>query len=126
MDKNKELTEIKANLDTLDDKFKQAKADICCIDDKSNDVYYKCMDACYQMISSLRQYVYSVEDRMYSNFSDHNKGHLPKILGAEKMQNAIDTLGISQDYDVQKPIVWISASRNGTKNFTAELNIPKK
>ena len=131
MDKNKELEqnaqklqEIKASLDKTEKEFKQIRADVG--ENANNEVYYKCMDACYQMVSSVRQYVYTVEDRMYRMFDEHSKGHLPKIHGAEKMQNALETLGIDGDYSVQKPTIWVQANRNGTKNFIAELNIPKK
>ena len=132
MDKNKELEqnaqklqEIKASLDKTEKEFKQIRADMVG-EDKNNEVYYKCMDACYRMVDGLRSYVYGVENNMYRMMDEHRVGHLPKIHGAEKMKNAIETLGLEGDYDVQKPTLWIQANRNGTKNFNVELNIPKK
>lgn len=124
MDKLKEikdLTEIKAALDKSEKDFKQIQADM--VVDNNNEIYYKCMDACYSMVSSLRQYVYSVEDNFYRTMDNHMIGHLPKIHGAEKMENALETLGISSDYEVQKPTIYVRANRQGNKQFDIDLNI---
>ncbi len=118
------LQEIKASIEKLEKIYQEAKADMS--DSSNNDVYYKCMDACYQMIGGLRNYIYLAEDRIYNSLAEHNKGHLPKIQGAEKMKNALETLGIDGDYDIQKPTLWVQANRNGGKTFEAELDIPKK
>jgi 5-bromo-4-chloroindolyl phosphate hydrolysis protein len=119
----KNLQEIKANLEKLDKEFKQIRADM---PESNNDVYYKCMDACYQMVSSLRQYVYGMEDNFYRTMDTHMVGHLPKIAGAEKMSNALETLGISEDYAVQKPTIYVRANRQGNKEFQVELGSTKK
>lgn len=128
MDKNLEkLQIIKGNLDKLDKEYKEIRGDVCCVTDNPNqEIYYKCMDTCYQMVSSLRQYVYSIEDNFYKTMDNHNQGHLPKINGAEKMQNALETLGISEDYDLQKPVIYVRASRQGNKEFSVDLNMSKK
>lgn len=124
MDKLNELKEIKAKLEQSEKSFKQIRADIG--EDKSNEIYWKCMDSCYSMVSNLKQYIYSIEDSFYKRMDDHLAGHLPKINGAEKMQNALETLGISEDYDIQKPTIYVRASRQGNKQFDIELNLPKK
>lgn len=125
MDKLKEikdLTEIKAALDKSTKQFEQLRAD-CCVNDTNQEMYYKVMDACYLMVQNLRQYIYSVEDNFYRTMDNHTQGHLPKINGAEKMQNALETLGISEDYEVAKPTIYVRASRQGNKEFDINLNI---
>lgn len=127
MDKLTELKEIKAKLEQSEKEFKQIRADICCVtENKDQEVYYKCLDACYLMVSNLREYVYRIEGDFYRTMEEHRNGHLPKIQGAEKMENALEILGLNQDYEVMKPTIYVRASRNGNKNFDIELNIPKK
>jgi len=36
------------------------------------------------------------------------EGHLPAIIGPEKMQKAIEALGLAGDYEVQKRVVYAS------------------
>lgn len=121
MDKNKELQEIKAKLEQSDKTFKQIRADMG--EDKNNEIYWRCMDSCYAMLNDLRGYIYSVEDNFYKTMDNHTAGHLPKIQGAEKMQNALETLGLDGDYEIQKPTLYIRASRQGNKEFEVDLNI---
>lgn len=112
------LKEIKASLEKLDNQFKEARGNM---DTKpADEMYYKIMDNLYYSLQGIREYIYSVQDSLI----DHKtKGHIPPILGAEKMQNAMETLGISEDYDLQKPVVYVRASRQGNKEFSVDLNI---
>lgn len=45
-------------------------------------------------------------DAAEAMFFKHKEGHLPPILGSGKMKNALDILGISDDYEVTKRTVW--------------------
>jgi hypothetical protein len=117
------LKEIKAALEKSENQLKQIQADM--VVDNNNEVYYKCIDACYQMVSNLRQYVYAVEDNLYKVIDNHAAGHLPKILGAEKMKNVLETLGLDGDYDVQKPAIYIRASRQGKGDIDVDLKLNK-
>jgi len=118
------LKEIKAAIEKSEQQFKQIQADM--VVDNNNEIYYKCMDACYRMVSDLRQYVYAVEDNLYKVMDNHLNGHLPAIKSAEKFENALDTLGIGSDFNVEKPTIYVRANRNGNKEFDISLNIPNK
>lgn len=66
----------------------------------------------FSYLSSVYDYVdYSISD-IYNWIGDHTEGHLPKISGAEKMKNALDILGISNDYEVIKPIIWAADKKS--------------
>lgn len=47
----------------------------------------------------------SLENAFYNHIT---RGHLPPIEGPEKMEKAIEALGISGDYKVEKRVVWAS------------------
>lgn len=47
-------------------------------------------------------------------FYEHEKGHLPPINSAGKMEQALTVLGVSDDYQVSKPIVRSFATRGAT------------
>ncbi len=58
-------------------------------------------------------------------FYSHQKGHLPPISGAEKMQKALTVLGIGEDYEVQKPVVWVQASLGGGRSLEVDFSAKK-
>lgn len=74
----------------------------------------------YQM-----NWVYSELEYLEERFYNHKKGHLPPINGAEKMQNALDALGIGQDYEVRKPVVWVQASNKSSPTLEIDLSANK-
>lgn len=117
------LKEIKAALDKTDKEFKQIRAEMP-MTDANNEIYWKCIDSCYSIIDGLRKYVYNLEDHLYKTISDHNAGHLPKILGAEKMQNALEVLGIDGDYELEKPTIYVRANQGGNI-FDIDLKLSK-
>lgn len=59
-----------------------------------------------------------IENALYKHVSS---GHLPPINGADKLQKALEVLGISGDYEVRKPVVFAS-TRNGIE---ASVDITK-
>lgn len=55
-----------------------------------------------------RNWLLNEIDSIAKAFYMHLDGHLPAIKGAEKMQNAINTLGIGGDYEIRKSTIWAS------------------
>jgi len=115
------LKELRQNLAALDEKAKQAKADMTEKEDENAYLF----DYLFQSISYMREYMYQLEDQLWQHSSPSN-GHLPKIKGAGKMESALKTLGLNDDYDVQKPTIYASASRSGNKQFEVTLPSLKK
>ena len=110
----KELQELRANVETLTQKYKEVKAQ------DPNCPLGELEDLLFRLISGVHNRISYLEDGFYDWAYDHqSNGHLPKILGAGKMEKALDKLGLSDDYDVRKPVVYASIS-NG-KGLTAEI-----
>ncbi|MEK6881257.1 MAG: hypothetical protein AABY22_16670 [Nanoarchaeota archaeon] len=120
----KNLQEIKANLDKLDKEFKQIRADVTT--DSNNEMYWKIMDNCYQMVSSVRNYIYALEDGIYKDWENHKKNHPPKLLTATQLENYLEMCGMSNDYNVEKPKIEVRANRQGNKEFQIDLGSIKK
>ena len=96
-------------------------AEISIADDDKEDGKEKsvCMEDVYAVVSSVYRTVmaemsYQVGwiqaqiDWINMWKREHSEGHLPPINGAEKMEAALDALGISGDYQIQKPVIYAS------------------
>ena len=124
------LEELKQTLASLDDKFKELKGNGEIV--TSPDLQSQIWNVCYDMVSNLRNYVYAVEDRMYSKWQDHQLGHLPQILGAERMNNALETLGLDGDFKAEPKTIYASDYKYSIKATkggviaTLDLTKPKK
>lgn len=105
-------------------------ADVCC--DGPEYVEYcdmmECMNEFARYFYNEMQYqlnwVWSEIDWLANRLYKHEtNGHLPPINGAEKMQKALDALGIGGDYEIQKPIVYAS-TRLG-KSMEVDFSVTK-
>lgn len=76
----------------------------------------------FQEMQYQFNWVWAEIDNLYSAFYDHKKGHLPPINGAEKMEKALTALGIAEDYEVMKPIVWVQASRRNPAGIEIDIS----
>ena len=85
-----------------------------------------CKEDVQEMLSSLAQYLYKeiqyqfnwiwsevayLENAFYKHASN---GHLPPIVGADKLQKALEILGVGGDYEVRKSVIY-AATKNGTQ-----------
>lgn len=120
---NKELeklNEIKANIEKFDKQYRELKGYGECCDKpcpaEIEDRLYSMCQNIYRYIDSSISYIYQWQDR-------HSSGHLPPIQGAEKLQNALKTLGISEDYEVNKRQLWASVNSQGNNKFEVELKV---
>jgi hypothetical protein len=121
MNGHQSLQEIKANLDNLDTKFNEMKAVYADSPSPSSDITSQIWNICYDMVSSLRKYVYRVEDALY----EHKKGHLPPILGAERMNRALEAVGLDGDYKAEPKEIYANSKYNvkAGKNSQFELDL---
>lgn len=74
-----------------------------------------------QELQYLYRYMNSEMSYVYQMFSSHMQGHLPPINSAEQMKTAISKLGLSEEYDVQKRVVYASTVDPKTGNVLVEL-----
>lgn len=74
------------------------------------------------LIDNIASQINYLTNNFYSYVQKHSEGHIPPINGADKMQNALDKLGIGKDYDIIKPVIF--ANKNG--NIEATVNFIKK
>lgn len=128
--KNKEeIKQILASLEEQSKDFKnkvqtKASPDTVCAEDYQ--YLSKCCDNLYEMIYRLRDYIYQSDAEIWNALYDHkNNGHIPPIKGTEKMEKALKVLGIDKDYEILKPVIYSTASKNGSKSFEVNLNIKK-
>jgi hypothetical protein len=121
---NIELDKLKQAMASIDDKIKVVKADMDAKEGAESEAS-KMFGYCYDLINGLRSYVYQIEGSFYDAMREHRVGHLPPIKGAGKLEKAMEKLGISDDYEIIKPTIYASASRNGAKQFEVTLPIKK-
>jgi len=116
----------KANLQLIEEKYRTskgyAKADMEDVKPLTTKDLNEHTDSMYQMIRGVYQYIYALENSFYSWAGQHTSTHLPPIIGAEKMDNALKKLGLDGDYQVQKKTIY--ASKNA-RNVTFELDYQK-
>ena len=54
---------------------------------------------------------------------NHTKNHLPNPASAPEMEKALNGLGLADNFEVKRPVVYVDAS---TKELTAEIDYKKK
>jgi hypothetical protein len=75
----------------------------------------------YNEMQYQMNWVWAELDYIENAFYKHvSQGHLPPINGAEKMQKALDALGIGSDYEVQKPIIYAAKSNSFEVDISAK------
>ena len=81
-------------------------------------------DHFYYLLQNIGSYLNNLESMFYTYVSNHQNGHLPPIVGAEKMAGALKSLGVDKDYEVRKPVIY--ASEIEDKNDTISISITSK
>ena len=100
--------EVKADVGEMDDSTETEDSMDCC-PPKDDYLYY--------MVDVLYRYIESVSSDLWRYQWQHQEGHLPPIIGAEKLTNALKALGLEKDYEVKKPVIYASASEKRGKTF---------
>ena len=65
-------------------------------------------DYLYWVTDYTLRYLGQLEGAFYKYTWEHQEGHIPKIVGAEKLQGALKALGLDKDYEVRKPVIYAS------------------
>lgn len=101
------LKEIKASFETMKANHpEEEKVSISQFYNMFDDV----IDYIDRSLSSIRSDVWDLYDNLYKHEAN---GHIPKITGAKDMQKVLDVLGLADDYEVKKKIIYSNASKNG-------------
>lgn len=116
----KNLQELKASIDKIGDKFKELQAQPVMSNPELNNQIW---NTCYDMVDGLRQYVYTIADALYEH---KTKGHLPPIVGAEKMNKALKACGLDGDYKAEPKSIFASKNRYGKPEFEVDLKLKNK
>ena len=120
----KSLKEIQTNLDNLDKQFKEIKAS-CCESPVSPELNNQIWNICYDMVDGLRQYVYRIADELYTHKTN---GHLPPIVGAERMNRALEAVGLDGDYVAEPKEIYAKCKYNiisSKQNTQFEISLSK-
>ena len=88
--------------------------------DMKSDEHEKKM---WDMIYSATDYLHRRIDSIWTELYKHYDGHLPSTKSAEQLQRAIDKLGLSDEYSVQKKVIY--ASERGRPVLEVDLNYVK-
>ena len=117
------LQELKQNWAKIDEKFKEIRA--MGTDPKSNEI----MDYVWDAMSSIRNQMWDLHDSHASQLNNHinpQKGiHPPTLNSASAVQNYLDACGMSEDFEIQKPVINVKANTSGRKNFDIDLKLEK-
>lgn len=113
----KELQVLRANVDELVKKYKETKAQPITTSDNSqpnnSQQIQDLEDMLFRMVGFLHQRISGLEDGFYNYTWDHSVGHIPKIVGASKMEACLKTLGLEGDYQVRKPMIAAASTQYG-------------
>lgn len=71
----------------------------------------------YNYMDRFMSDMYSAIDRLYESQWKHEDGHLPKLT-AGQTEKLFKMVGAENDYNVVKPTVYVSASRNKNSEIT--------
>ncbi len=117
----KELQELRASITTLTDKYKQikaakeVKADGMEMEKEGECRCDELEDIMFQLIGYVHNRISYLEDGFYTYAYEHQKGHLPAIMGAGKMEECLKTMGLEKDYQVMKPMIAAASEKYGFK-----------
>ena len=78
------------------------------------------MRSVYSSINYIDQRIGNVWKALWDYQDGHQRGHIPAITSPSEMKVALEALGQSENYDVQKKTVYAS-NKNGGTEFLIEL-----
>lgn len=118
----KTAAEIKENINKVKESKAYGEDTVSC--DKLDYLCHSC-DNLYSMIYALRDYINESDSRIWDALYRHQTNHVPS-LQAGPMKKFIKAVGLEDSFEVVKPQIYISASRNGNKTFNVDLGSIKK
>lgn len=108
----KELTQLNESFASLKTKFNEIKAEM---DKKPNmdspemQILKSCMAQMYGMMDNMNNRMDRMNNNMWNYQDSHAEGHIPKIIGADKMNKALKALGMDGDYEAKKKTLFAAA-----------------
>jgi Mg2+ and Co2+ transporter CorA len=124
-----ELKQMQSALASLSEDFKKfslkfkSKADGGELEqepDDTEDKLSEMSDMMYKMVEGIYRYVSEIESSMWNYQYNHANGHIPPIVGAEKMNKALKVLGLDGDYEASPKVIMASKG-----NYVVEAEMPK-
>lgn len=114
------LEKIQGNIEKINTKFKEIKGyseemtkDCASMDMEECMTCMKCdVDYLYLLYSNVREYLYQLGGYFSSWTYEHETNHVPK-LNASAMEKFLKNVGMSDDFEVHKPTIYMSATKNG-------------
>lgn len=110
---SKELNELKAQILASQEALKQVKANG--LETEKDQVVENVVRNISNYLDHIWRYVGYLEQDLYEFKSKHTVGHLPPIKTASDMQNALNILGIGDDYEVYKPTISVAKRKYGVE-----------
>lgn len=111
----KELQDLRASIEILTNKYKEVKATKKVkadgIEMEKEDDCCKCLcdeleNTLFQLVNYIHSRISYLENSFYAYEYEHSEGHLPKIKTASDMKRALDVLGLADDYEVKKQVIY--------------------
>ncbi len=102
------MQELSVAFAKLDDSFKKIQADDYCKPDEQK----MAIESLAYMIRNISERINYISSDFWNYTSEHSKGHLPAIKSSSQMEGALEALGLAGEYQVQKPSIWVNASKN--------------
>jgi hypothetical protein len=78
------------------------------VDEKIHSVVWSMADALMKEVQWQMNWINSEIDYLYTRFYRHEDGHLPSIKSPAQMEGALKALGINEDYEVKKKVIYAS------------------
>ena len=122
------IEELKESWAKMEEKYKELKADMPA--NPNSDQMNKIMDYIWNCMNSLSNQMWNLHDshakRMDNHMNPMGATHAPHLKTASQVQSYLKACNMNQDYNVEKPSIYVRASRAGNKEFMVDLNVPEK
>ena len=107
---NKEQAELSKLSETFASELAKLKKVIASdsVTSDSNSQLRDCMNAIYSVADNLHNRMDRMSASMYAYQDSHSTGHLPPIVGAGKMNKALASLGLDEDFEASKKTIYAS------------------
>ena len=78
----------------------------------SQEDLYRSIDSVYRYTDSRCEELYRRMDRLVRAFAMHQRNHLPSPKSASQMEKAVKALGMGDDYEVRKNVIYVESGDN--------------
>ena len=78
----------------------------------SRDDLYNSLDRVYKYVNSEYEYLSKRISNLARAFAMHKQNHLPNPSSPTEMEKALKGLGMADDYDVKKKVIYVESGDN--------------